>query len=92
MRTTRNFLAKQPKSLIVVGAYSIGKERVYLAISQALGVCMTVFSHGLKYPFSFSVCFLIMVICLLFCYKTLGFTLMDCLSYGIAAGEKQFYF
>ncbi|XP_028550682.1 DNA cross-link repair protein SNM1 isoform X2 [Dendrobium catenatum] len=38
VRTTLKFLSKQPKSLIVVGAYSIGKEPVYLAISQALGV------------------------------------------------------
>ncbi|XP_020593099.1 DNA cross-link repair protein SNM1 [Phalaenopsis equestris] len=38
VRTTVKFLSKHPKTLIVVGAYSIGKEPVYLAISQALGV------------------------------------------------------
>ncbi|KAL0921107.1 hypothetical protein M5K25_008142 [Dendrobium thyrsiflorum] len=43
VRTTLKFLSKQPKSLIVVGAYSIGKEPVYLAISQALGELRVVF-------------------------------------------------
>ncbi|TKW04151.1 hypothetical protein SEVIR_7G090400v4 [Setaria viridis] len=38
VRTARRYLTKQPKTLIVVGAYSIGKENVYLAISQALDV------------------------------------------------------
>lgn len=42
VRITHNFLAKQPKALIVVGAYSIGKEQVYLAISHALGVGTTI--------------------------------------------------
>ncbi|XP_065869324.1 DNA cross-link repair protein SNM1 [Euphorbia lathyris] len=34
---TKEFLKRQPKTLVVVGAYSIGKECVYLAISKALG-------------------------------------------------------
>lgn len=38
VRTAQSYLKKQPKTLIVVGAYSIGKENVYLAISQALEV------------------------------------------------------
>lgn len=38
VRTARRYLKKQPKTLIVVGAYSIGKENVYLAISQDLEV------------------------------------------------------
>lgn len=42
VRVTKRSLAKQPKTLIVVGAYSIGKEHVYLAISEALGVCANV--------------------------------------------------
>ncbi|XP_059669905.1 DNA cross-link repair protein SNM1 [Cornus florida] len=35
---TKNCLMKQPKTLVIVGAYSLGKECVYLAISKALGV------------------------------------------------------
>ncbi|XP_010249351.1 PREDICTED: DNA cross-link repair protein SNM1 isoform X2 [Nelumbo nucifera] len=38
VKTTKNSLKRHPKTLIVVGAYSIGKECVYLAISEALGV------------------------------------------------------
>ncbi|XP_039132982.1 DNA cross-link repair protein SNM1 [Dioscorea cayenensis subsp. rotundata] len=38
VRTTRKYLEKQPKTLVVVGSYSIGKEHVYVTISQALGV------------------------------------------------------
>lgn len=38
VRVTTNCLKRQPRTLIIVGAYSIGKECVYLAISEALGV------------------------------------------------------
>ncbi|KAJ4762203.1 DNA cross-link repair protein SNM1 [Rhynchospora pubera] len=38
VRTTQKYLQKQPKTLVVVGAYSIGKERVYLEISRSLQV------------------------------------------------------
>ncbi|KAG5624610.1 hypothetical protein H5410_009828 [Solanum commersonii] len=35
---TRRYLNNHPKTIVVVGAYSIGKEHVYSAISKALGV------------------------------------------------------
>ncbi|XP_016495170.2 DNA cross-link repair protein SNM1 [Nicotiana tabacum] len=35
---TRTYLNNYPKTIVVVGAYSIGKEHVYFAISKALGV------------------------------------------------------
>ncbi|GAA0173225.1 DNA metabolism protein [Lithospermum erythrorhizon] len=38
VRVVRNHLKNHPKTLIIVGAYSIGKECVYLEISKALGV------------------------------------------------------
>ena len=45
--TARRYLKKQPKTLIVVGAYSIGKENVYLAISQALEVhCSSILNNN----------------------------------------------
>ncbi|KAM7509344.1 hypothetical protein LguiA_019797 [Lonicera macranthoides] len=34
---TKNYMKKQSNTLVIVGAYSIGKECVYLAISKALG-------------------------------------------------------
>eukprot|EP00850_Spirogloea_muscicola_P002697 SM000010S04335 [mRNA] locus=s10:1039380:1043186:+ [translate_table: standard] len=38
VQCTRRMLQRSKRLLITVGAYSIGKERVYLALAQALGV------------------------------------------------------
>ncbi|KAF8390775.1 hypothetical protein HHK36_025303 [Tetracentron sinense] len=38
VKITRNSLKKHPNTLVIVGAYSIGKECVYRAISEALGI------------------------------------------------------
>lgn len=38
VKVTKNVLSRDPKTLVVVGAYSIGKERVFLGIAKALGV------------------------------------------------------
>ncbi|KAK7336200.1 hypothetical protein VNO77_16734 [Canavalia gladiata] len=38
VKITKNHLKLHPRALVVVGAYSIGKECVYRAISKALGV------------------------------------------------------
>lgn len=38
IRQTSNALAKNAKTLVVVGSYSIGKERVYVSMAEALGV------------------------------------------------------
>ncbi|THG17161.1 hypothetical protein TEA_005871 [Camellia sinensis var. sinensis] len=43
VRITQNCLRKQPKTLVIVGAYSIGKECVYLAISNALGAFLLLY-------------------------------------------------
>lgn len=40
---TKNYMKKQSNTLVIVGAYSIGKECVYLAISKALGVCWVIY-------------------------------------------------
>lgn len=38
VRITKNWLKKQPTTLVAVGAYSIGKESVYMSIAKALEV------------------------------------------------------
>lgn len=38
VKVTKDVLSRDPKTLVVVGAYSIGKERVFLGIAKALGV------------------------------------------------------
>eukprot|EP00850_Spirogloea_muscicola_P000269 SM000001S04671 [mRNA] locus=s1:1646761:1649707:+ [translate_table: standard] len=38
VQCTRRMLQRSKRLLVTVGAYSIGKERVYLALAQALGV------------------------------------------------------
>lgn len=45
VKVTKNVLSRDPKTLVVVGAYSIGKERVFLGIAKALGVQIHADSH-----------------------------------------------
>lgn len=45
VKVTKNALSRDPKTLVVVGAYSIGKERVFLGIAKALGVQIHADSH-----------------------------------------------
>ncbi|CAM6088906.1 unnamed protein product [Calypogeia fissa] len=45
IRQTSNALAKNAKTLVVVGSYSIGKERVYVSMAEALGVSIFADSH-----------------------------------------------
>jgi len=35
---TRALLAKRPNALVLVGTYSLGKERVFVALARALGI------------------------------------------------------
>ncbi|KAG8381699.1 hypothetical protein BUALT_Bualt06G0148600 [Buddleja alternifolia] len=46
VRIANNHLERHLKTLIIVGAYSIGKECVYLAISKALG--MKIYANSLR--------------------------------------------
>lgn len=66
VKITKNHLKIHPRTLVVVGAYSIGKECVYLAISKALGVCMFLSMENFYFdlcihsiPFSFQLSFLL---------------------------------